>query len=271
MDDTLLPRSLKALELARKAMNQWLDGDASRTTQPFFVLGCQRSGTTMLIDLMRRSPSVWVHPEKNPLAYDDYRLRSPATIDGIVWATPADVAVFKPLCDAHLADNILDAHPGAKGVWIVRRWREVARSAVRKWGDHQLQVIRDIAAGRAEAQGWRGERIPEVLREQLATLVTDDLSPHAGAALFWYVRNSFFHALGLDADPRVLLVRYEDLLDTPDLEARRVFAHAGAAYLTSWTADIAPPGPAAALDDVPPEVAALCDALQARFDETRTA
>lgn len=261
-----------AWRLAKKAINQWLDAPEGRTPQALFIVGCQRSGTTMLIDTLMRAPDLWVHPEKSALAYDDFRLRSPATVEVITRLTPASTVIYKPLCDAHLTDRILAAHRTAHAWWVVRDWRDVANSAVRKWGSHQRDVIVDLAAGRGEAWGWRTERVPEAMIAQLKQLVTADLTPEAGAALFWYVRNSFYFSLGLDADPRVTLVRYEDLVSSPEASFRPLFAQLGVSADPAWTADIVATSVGKeTAPDISREVTAVCDALLQRFVEARAA
>jgi hypothetical protein len=255
-----------AWQLAKKALNQWLDAPEGRVPQPLFIVGCQRSGTTMLIDTLMRAPDLWVHPEKSALAYDDFRLRSPATIAAITRFTPASTVIYKPLCDAHLTDRILAAHRTGHAWWVVRGWRDVADSAVRKWGTHQRDVILDLATGQGERWGWRTERVPEAMIAQLRQLVTADLTPEAGAALFWYVRNSFYYSLGLDTDPRVTLVRYENLVSNPEQAFRPLFAQLGVTADPAWTADIVDSsvGKQTAAD-IPADIVAVCDALLQRF------
>lgn len=258
-------RGRRAALLAKKALNQWLDGDAGRVSRPLFVLGAQRSGTTMLCRVLERSSQVWVHPEKSTLAYADYRLRSPALVAAVTQLTPADVVVYKPLCDSHLGDRLLALHEGSRAIWAWRDPHAVARSAVAKWGDHQRTVVASIARGRARDMGWRGERIPPELAGQLAEVWHDDLSEHDGAALFWYLRNSFLFSLGLDTDPRVLPVSYAALVSDPVAAFRRVFDHAGLDFDARLVADVdtasATPAPLA-LD---PTVQALVGALHTRL------
>ena len=95
------------------------------------------------------------------------------------------------------------------------------------------------------------------------------MSDIAGAALFWYVRNSFYFMLGLDQDPRVRLVRYEDLVTRPGEVFPALFAHIGASYDPAWIEDIQDRStPTARPDGVSDDIAALCDALQARLKMT---
>lgn len=257
----------RAMALAKRALNQWLDAPDDRTARPLFVFGCQRSGTTMLIDTLMRAPDLWVHPEKSTLAYREFRLRSPGTVSMVTRLTPAAVAIYKPLCDSHLADRVLAAHEDASAIWLVRRWEDVARSAVKKWGSHQLDVVRAIATGRGDTVGWRGERIAEPLLEQLAELSSPTLTELDGAALFWYLRNSFYFALGLDEQPRMTLLRYEDLVMRPKPSFRPVFESLGVDWNAAWVEHVVSHAVARERPvGVDPRVMALCDALQERFD-----
>lgn len=252
----------RALALTRKALDQWLDAPDDQIARPLFVFGCQRSGTTMLLRVLARSPEVWVHPEKSQLAYDRFRLREPAWVGAVTRLTPAAVAVYKPLCDSHLADRVLALHPDARALWVWRDWRDVANSAVAKWGGHHKEVLLHLADGRFDAIGWRGERVPPTLLGQVREVVSDGMSEATGAALFWYLRNAFFHALGLDADPRVRLVAYEQLVSDPARVFEEVAAHAGVRWDPSWATDVDARSVGRRDEpDVDPAVARLCDAL----------
>ncbi len=255
----------KALRLAKLGVDRWLESDEARTPKAVFVLGCQRSGTTMLIDVLRRSPSVWVWPEKGALAYADYRLRSPAVVDLVTRMSPAPLAVYKPLCDSQFADRMLDVHAGSRALWAVRHWSDVARSAVAKWGPHQREVVEAIARGDAASVGWRGERVPPELVEQLAGAVAGGIDDYAGAVLFWYLRNAFFFSLSLHEDERIRLVRYDALLERPDLAFPEVFGHLQAAYSPAFHRDVRPSSGPPVGPEVPPAVRAIADGLWARF------
>ncbi|MFM2161710.1 MAG: hypothetical protein RLZZ383_1222 [Pseudomonadota bacterium] len=264
--DRLPERARIAASLARKAFHQWLDTPSGVSPTPIFVLGCQRSGTTMLIDTLMRAPGLWSHPEKSPIAYDNFRLRSAPIVRAITARTPAQRVIYKPLCDSQLGDQLLEEHPDARVFWVVRRWQDVANSAVVKWGDHQRDVLQAILEGRADTVGWRGERIPSSLVDQLRDVVDTPLTAHAGAVLFWYLRNSFLFTLGLDRDPRVRLVVYEDLVQQPHDVFPRLFAHVGVPFSPSILADIhAKSVGRAQAPEVPPRIAALADALSERL------
>ena len=81
-------KAQKVLRLVRLGVDRWLDAPEDMHPTAVFVLGCQRSGTTMLIDVLRRSPSTWVWPEKGVLAYRDVA-SLPQSVDLAVLCTPA--------------------------------------------------------------------------------------------------------------------------------------------------------------------------------------
>jgi len=241
---------------------------------PVFVGGCHRSGTSMLMDTIEVSPHTWVYHESSyNLAFRDYRLRPLSWIDRLVEWTRARWVVFKPVCDAHLMDHILERFPAARIIWPYRSYQDVANSAVRKWGAHHREIMGAIARQDRAWLGWRGERLDPVVVQCVANLYRDDMSLEAAASLQWYLRNHFFFELALDKDPRVLLLRYEDLVAAPKEHFRRIFSFVGNCPLDGLnlsaisTRSVA----RAPFPDIDPEIAALCDELTSRLDAQNAA
>lgn len=256
---------------ARKYLWQWLHVRSGFGATPIFVVGAQRSGTNMFMDTVERSPRVWTYNEGSWRAFRDYRLRPPERIAGLIRRCPARAVVFKPLCDSHLVDRLLEQHQGSKAVWIYRRYADVINSGLHMWGGNE-RAIRWIAEGRWRDLGWRGERLSLEAIDLVERHYQEGVSPADATALFWYLRTGFFFELGLARDPRVLLVRYEDLVGDPESNFRRCFDFLGCEFERDWVADIvttsvgkkeAPP--------LKPEIESLCEERLARFDECHAA
>lgn len=190
-----------------------------------FIFGCQRSGTTMLVDLLDCSPDVTTFGEGTNRALHSHRLRSPERITRLIRSGPAPVTAMKPICDSQLADVILDQHHGSRAVWIWRNPVDVARSAIAHWGSHQLEVMASIRSGRFDDVGWRGERIPAQTLDAICD--TPLRTVWDGAVLMWFMRTSLYLSLGLDNDPRVLLIDYDALLGHPRAAVEQLFGHIG--------------------------------------------
>ncbi len=233
-----------------------------------FVFGCQRSGTKMVMRVLDQSPDTRIFHENHASAFSDFQLRSDRTIRALVALNPAPVQIFKPICDSQEADHILGRFPGARGVWVMRHFDDVANSAVVKWDEHQRELIQAVIDGDLETWGWRTARLPDAVVADIRRVAAGaPLAPHEAAALFWYMRNAFFFALGLHEDPRVLLVRYADLVSSPGPTFRQLFDFLGVPFDPAHADQVRdssigrrPP------PDLRPAIRELCAGLLARFE-----
>jgi Sulfotransferase domain len=216
-------------------------GNRRRST--VFVVGCQRSGTTMLLSVLGKSAECQVYHEgKNSPAYDYCRLRSNETVKSLIQNSYKPIVVFKPVLDSQHTDRLLDLYPNAKAVWMYRDYRDVVNSAVKKWQGDQKDIMYGIAAGiqrdPKHHQHAIGDRMSDETINLVKKLCNPDMSPEDGAALLWYVRNLIYFDLGLDKDPRVLLVRYEDLVTKPQKYFSRIFDFVGCDFDQKYVGNI---------------------------------
>ena len=258
------------LTRARKFAWQWLHESSGLGATPIFVVGAQRSGTNMFMETVDRSPQVWTYNEGSRVAFRDYRLRSAERTARLVRRSPARSVVFKPLCDSHLTDRLLEQQPGSKAVWLYRSYADVINSGLRMWGGNE-RAIRWITEGRWLDLGWRGERLSLEALDLVEQHYRAGLSPQEATALFWYLRTGFFFELGLYRDPRVLLVRYEDLVGEPERSFGRCFAFLGCELELEWLSDVVVSS--VGKHDPPPlkpAIQALCEQRMRQFDSCYT-
>ena len=83
-----------------------------------------------------------------------------------------------------------------------------------------------------------GDRMSDCTVNLVRKLGNPGMSPEDGAALLWYVRNLIYFDLGLEMDPRVLLVRYEDLVTKPQQYFPRIFGFIGCNFDQEYVGDI---------------------------------
>lgn len=237
---------------------------------PVLVVGCQRSGTDMLMEVFDRARETEAWNENvYSRAFLEYRLRPPEVVAELVRRSPARAVCFKPVCDSHLTDRMLASLEGARAIWMHRDWADVVNSAVRNFGSHQLDIQRRIAAGEVEALGWRAERLPEEIVATIRALAAAPMTPEEGAALFWYTRNHFFFSLGLDRDPRVLPMRYEDLVLHPEDEFDRLARWLGIVLeRRAWRHVSSSSVGRRSRPSVREEIEQLCGEMQQRLDAT---
>lgn len=201
-------------------------GDAAA----LFVVGAQRSGTTMLLDALDAHPDTRVHHESDRRAYDDaWRLRPLSERRALVEKARCRWVVMKPLLDLQHLDRLLEVHPGSRAIFLVRRPEDVAVSSVEKWGGVLREAVLRVATGDPGSH-WLAERLPAARRGALVDMVCDGLDAPTAAALRWWLRNELFFDLALDTrQDEVLPVRYETLVRNPNAGMDAIFAFLGLA------------------------------------------
>ncbi len=202
-----------------------------------FVVGCQRSGTTMTGKILGQLMEVDHFPETDRRAFRRVRIRGPEVRNRLIDASDAGCVVFKPIVDSHLLLDLMADHPGSKALWVYRHYADVANSAVIRWGEHFWKVIGDLAAGTGD-WGWRQERISDDCRGVITELFSPDLNVWEASALFWYVRNRFYFDQGLDQHPDIMLIKYEALVEHPAEEFERICGFLGLEYQPEAVASV---------------------------------
>jgi hypothetical protein len=221
----------------------------------------------MIAHGLDEAPEFRVYNEGHRHAFDNFRLRPLPTIEALIARSQADYVLFKPLCDSHRAVEILDRFGSrARAIWAYREVDGRVRSALAKFGDSNLRVLRAYAAGEAN-EAWQVQGVSQESADFVRSLDLDRLSAESGAALFWYVRNSLYFEMSLDERNDAMLVSYDDFLARPDETARALCAFLGVGFRPRFIAHVKPRPPAwkrrLAIDD---RVRERCAELQERLD-----
>ncbi|HYG55279.1 MAG TPA: sulfotransferase [Burkholderiales bacterium] len=225
----LADAATKRLYFAAKFVYQLL---APRGEQRvLFILGCQRSGTTLMQQIFDADLDARVFGEFSEITLTgkrpNLRLRPLAEVREIIERSPARLVVAKPIAETQNALKLLGHFPSAKAVFIYRHYAPVAASNLKEFGRlNGINNLRPIV--KREAGNWRSENVPEDVRDIVLRHFREDMNPYDAAALFWYVRNRFYFDLGLDRHPAVLPLRYEDLLRDPAGRLERIYSFVGA-------------------------------------------
>jgi hypothetical protein len=223
-----------------------------------FLHGAQRSGTNMIVHGLAEAPEFRVYNEGNSAAFDNFRLRPLSTIEGLIAASQAEFVLFKPLCDSHRAAELLDRfHPRTRAIWAYRDVDGRVRSALAKFGDSNLRVLRAFADGEAD-DAWQVQGMSAANANFVRSFDLDRVSAGSAAALFWYVRNSLYFEMSLDERQDAMLVSYNRFLAEPDANARALCAFLGVGYRPQLITHVKPRPPAW------PEVLSIEDRIRER-------
>ena len=201
----------------RKRVRQLFTYRRGADKKVLFIVGCQRSGTSMIHHLFRLDWDTVTYDEMSPLSSIDpkhFRLDPIDMVHERIMAQRAPLVVAKPLVESQNLGDLLDAFPEAKAIWMFRDFQDVARSNLRYFGeDTGHRDLQPILAG--DTGNWRAQHVAPSTLKTLQDLYAPDLPSHDAAALFWYARNRLFFTRDFVQDPRVGLCRYEDLVSEP--------------------------------------------------------
>jgi hypothetical protein len=105
-------------------------------------------------------------------------------------------------------------------------------SCIRNFGNfadkaHRIAVDRRLA-------GWRGRGMSDATWEIIRRCDHPDMNEATGAALQWYYRNVLYFEQELQNDPRVMLVRYEDMVENPLEVVNKIYEFAGIVDISPW-------------------------------------
>jgi len=198
-----------------------------KQTKIIFILGCQRSGTTIIQQLVSMSPLVKYHGEGElPYFYDadgekSFRFKSTNDIEQYTDDEAYDFIALKPLYESHNIEQLLSDHEGSKAIWVFRNYNDVIKSHLNYYNFDAIDYIRPVF--NLKIKSWINEYVPQNVSELLKQLSIDELSDADAYALFWLLRSSIYLNISESHKNKVLLINYEDLISMPEQQTSRLF------------------------------------------------
>jgi hypothetical protein len=251
-----------------KAARQWARVIATGRrpdTRVVFVVGSQRSGTRLPVQVMDYAPDIATFTEGTSPYFDRVLLRPLAVVEAALRRSPAPVVILKPICETHRVLELLDRFPGSRAVWIFRNYRPASLSASVKWKSGR-ENLRRLAQGDFRAAGWRTGGLTEEKLELVRRLYRDDMSLYEAEMVMWYLRNGLFFDLRAGDRPDVLLVRYEDLVAEPGRRFADLFEFIGTPMPSRAVAALRPStGTKRSYPEIDPALRVLCEEMHERL------
>lgn len=234
------------------------------------IVGCQRSGTTLMLELFgadRRSVTFGERSVLSSPAEDRLRLKPLPELKRRLDSIASSLLVMKPLVESQHVPTLLDGLDNSYAIWMYRRPESVARSDLSYFGpENGERNLRLLLSN--EPPNWRGEVVPETTRSVISRHFRPRMDPHDAAALFWWARTSLFFDLRLDERSDVRLCSYEQLVADPEPAMRSLYDFIGMTYPDRDITRGVHRRSADRSDDFPldPEVRRLCDGLWERLE-----
>ena len=211
---------------------KWLKGIVSSNPKAdstkIFVVGCQRSGTTLLMDIFEKDFQTVVYREGSNIFKDDgsLRLKELGIVKKEFERRKSKLIVAKPLLDSQNCNDIIKSFPNSKAVWIFRNYKDVASSNLKLFGiNNGISDIKPIYE--KNKIDWRAEKYSNATRHIIKKFFSFAMNPYDAAALFWYSRNIIFFEQRLNENKNIILCNYEELVENPLEVSKRLYDFIG--------------------------------------------
>jgi hypothetical protein len=155
-------------------------------------------------------------------------------------------------------------------LWLYRHYHDVVASDLSRFGpDNGIRNLRPIVEN--DQSNWRAQNVDAATRATIQKHFRDDMNPYDAAALFWFCRNMHYLEGRLEDESvsdRVMLLRYEELVQNPEDVIRRVYEFVGRPFPGPGVVGQVHDRSVAKGQGIPlsPEVAAMCESLLDRLD-----
>lgn len=236
-----------------------------------FIIGVQRSGTSALFANLSKDDRIKAYNEFSELSIngdEKLRLHSFPVLKKQINKNIKPIILLKPLVETQNSRQLLDFFGGSKAVWIYRHYKDIANSNLNKFGiNNGFNNLKPLLDG--DFNNWRSENVPNDVRNLVLSYMSKDLLPHDAAALFWYLRSTFYFNLNLDQDDRVLLLKYDHFVTDPYYHFKLIYEHLGFSVpkvLADNSINDRSVRKGADID-LSPEIEQLCEEMYQRFEK----
>lgn len=191
----------------------------------------------MLVVQLGRTWQLDIYNENNPAAFEDWFLRDLPTIHQLVSESHAPIVLFKPILETYRASHLLKSFPDSRIIFAFRHYHDVINSSLKKFGEmnrisHVNSWIQDDFSEFADLLP------PSETQQYIRDLWRPNLSPQAGAALYWLFQNRLFFDLGLLDTNNARLVCYEAVVADPISQFASLCDFLGVRFESSMTKGI---------------------------------
>jgi hypothetical protein len=236
------------------------------------ILGCQRSGTSLIYWIFERDLNTKIYREKSRLNSRDpkgLRLNPYHVVLREFSRYRRKLIVFKPLAESQNANTLLSRISKSRILWMYRHYNDVAASNLKAFGRYNgiadlLPIVQN------QKNNWRCQNMSSKTQSIIRRNFSSKMNPFDAAALFWYTRNQLFFEKKLDLHDDVLLCRYEDLVKCPETVMKIIYCFVGCRYpgnriIKGIHSESVGKGRSVSLS---PHIADLCEELLSRLNKS---
>ena len=197
-------------------------------TFPVFIVGCGRSGTSMMVNIFQRDERIEALGDNDPKVAQNFMLVYEKIGPAIEYCK-APVLIMKPILNSFDASWLVETHDRAKIIWMLREYKDMVASSIKKFGPVVSGYMKNLVLFK-NGNNWLSSGIPTETLEILSNIDSTAFTDYDWMGLVWWSVNRTIMLDRLYQSERFILLEYENLVCHPDAVLRRVYEYIGLRY-----------------------------------------
>lgn len=194
-------------------------------TLPVFIMGCGRSGTTMMINIFHRDHRIEALNENDPKVARNFMLVS-EKIGPAIENCKAPVLVMKPILNSFNASRFLKAHSRAKIIWIIRDYKDMISSSIEKFGSTVAAYMKNLVLFK-KGDNWLSLGMHSDSLEVLYKIDSTGFTDYDWMGCVWWSVNRTITLDKLYQSDRFLCLEYEKIVRDSNRILKEVYEYIG--------------------------------------------
>jgi len=197
-------------------------------TLSIFIMGCGRSGTSMMVNIFQRDDRIEALAENDPKVAQNFMLVYEKIAPAIEYCK-APVLIMKPILNSFDASRLLEMHDRGKIIWMLRDYKDMVASSIEKFGPVVSGYIKNLVLFK-NGNSWLSSGIPSETLNMLSNIDSTAFTDYDWMGLVWWTVNRTIMLDRLYQSGRFLLLEYENIVRHPDAVLTQVYNYIGLQY-----------------------------------------
>lgn len=191
-------------------------------TLPVFIMGCGRSGTTLMLDIFHSDIRIEALGENNPKVANKIFKLEYSKIHGTINQSKAQIIALKPILNSFDARKLISEYNGSVIFWLIRDYKDMVSSSLIKFGDKVANYMKELVVNN-RGDNWLSQGIPISTVTRIRKLNIQQLKSQDWMALIWWSVNHTILIDDLKSFDRFHLIKYESFVQNHEFYLKKMY------------------------------------------------
>ena len=206
----------------KQVVNYLISG---RSKKVIFIVGCQRSGTTMLQNVFSNDWRTRIFSERNKITNkrkNSLRLKNETKLSKSLENISSSLLILKPLAETQSINEYNERISNSHVLFLYRNYKDVANSYVKAFNGVVSKDVKSIL-NINPSKKWLYESLEKSSRNVIRKYHQNDINNYEKACLVWCARNIAFLHQNIASRADTLMLKYENFVNDPEESIQQIY------------------------------------------------